>query len=71
LNETHNQAQGSATLGVDQEEGGDSGDDLNGTVAERGVQGLNVAVAGILEDGGGVEGDDCASAISDLASGDR
>lgn len=57
--QTYNQAQSSASLGVNQEKSGNGEDDLNGTVAERGIEGLFISVTGIGKNGGAVEGNDC------------
>lgn len=41
----YNQGQSSATLGIDQEQGGDCEHDLDGTIAQGSEQGLVVGVA--------------------------
>lgn len=48
---TYNQSQGSSAFSVDEEQSRDSGHDLNGTIAERRIQGLCSRVADILKDG--------------------
>ena len=58
--ESYNQSQGPATFGVDEEQCRDREDDLHGTVAQRGEQGLVRSVTGVFEDGRAVEGNDCA-----------
>jgi hypothetical protein len=49
----------SATNSVDEEKRGDGEDDLDGSVAQRGVQRLCRCVTGVDEDGRRVEGNDC------------
>lgn len=55
---TYDKTKSSSSLGVDEEQGGNSGDDLNSTVSKRGVQGLDSCVASVSEDGGAVERND-------------
>lgn len=55
---THNQGQISSALGVNQEQGWNGENNLNGTIAKRRKQGLIRVVAGIKEDRRAVEGDD-------------
>lgn len=56
---TYDESEVATALGVNQEQGGDSEDNLDSTVAERSVQGLVLGVANIAEDARAVEGDDC------------
>ena len=56
------QSQRTTALGVDEEQRGDGGEDLDGTVAQGGVEGLVGGVADVLEDAGAVEGDDVDAA---------
>ena len=55
---TYDQTKGSSAFGIDEEEGWDSENDLDSTVAKRGVQSLGVGIANIREDGGAIERDD-------------
>ena len=49
------QSESPSSLGVNEEQGGDGSDDLDGAIAEGCIQGLDVGVAGILEDRRAVE----------------
>jgi hypothetical protein len=56
---TYNQCQSSSALRVDEEQSRNSRHDLDGAVAQGGVQGLDGGITDILEDGRTVERDDC------------
>ncbi|KAI6750394.1 hypothetical protein HG530_014675 [Fusarium avenaceum] len=56
------QCQKSSSLGIDQEESRDGKDNLNGTVAQRGIQGFVLGVSSITEDTRTVERDDVDTA---------
>jgi hypothetical protein len=55
---TYDQTQPSPSDSVNQEQGGDSENDLDGSVAQRRVKSLLGSVADVGEDSGTVEGDD-------------
>ena len=55
---TYDKAESSSPLGVNEEQSGNSGDDLNGTISKRSVQGLDGRVASVSENGGAVERND-------------
>jgi hypothetical protein len=59
LTDTHSKAQVSASLGIDEEQCRNCRDDLNGAVAERGIQSFDLRVARIDKDTGAIERDDC------------
>lgn len=56
---TYDKTETPSADGVDQEQGRNGKDDLDGTVTERGVQGLFGRVSDVFKDGGTVERDDC------------
>lgn len=56
---TYNQGQSSPALGVDKKNSRDRSHDLDGAVAQGGVQGLGSRVADVLKDGRAVERNDC------------
>lgn len=61
---TYGQSQGSPSQRVDEEQSRDCKDDLNSTVAKRGIQGFNSGglstAVRVRKNGRAVEGDDCA-----------
>ena len=56
---TYDQRQSPSALGVDEEQCGDGRYDLDGPIAERGVQSLDRCIANLFEDGRTVKGDNC------------
>ena len=50
LKATYRQSEGSSTLGIDQKQGWNGGNDLNRAVAQRRIQGLSRCIADPLED---------------------
>ena len=52
---TYDQTKLAASLGVNQEQGGDGENDLESSISKRGVQSLSVGVAGFAENGRTVE----------------
>lgn len=56
---TYNQSQGSSAFGVNEEQSRDRSNDLDGTIAQRRVQGLGSCVTDPFEDSRAVERDDC------------
>lgn len=55
---TYCQGQRSSAFGVDEEQSGNRRHHLDGTIAQRCIQGLSRGIADIFEDGRAVEGDD-------------
>lgn len=67
---TYNQTQGSSALGVNEEEGRDGRQDLNGTVSKRGIKSFLIVVTDSLEDTRTIERDDCMELTPSISTGE-
>ena len=52
---THEQSQSPSAFRVDQEQGGDRGQNLDSSEAQRCIQGFDLGIADVFENGGTVE----------------